>query len=488
MEASNMLANPDQGQWSQLYRGLVARLGERETERWFGASLLVHADREKVQIGFHLPMWRLYAESKLAGAAREAVSEIWGSGARVEMIDLPASAASRGQMGGGRVTLGRAEEAGRGELVVEPAQGQLALGDVGVGNGADPAILGRARRAGLNTRFTMENFVVGPNSQFAYAAAKAILENPGQIYSPFFIYGRPGLGKTHLLQAIGRAYLESSPRLRVMYQTSETFTNDFIDSIQGGRSGAKFRERYRGVDVLLIDDVQFFGGKVSTQEEFFHTFNELVNAEKQIVLASDRPPGELERLEERLSTRFQCGLTAELGVPDMETRLRILRRKHQQLGANLDSEVLAFLAERITLNVRRLEGALVRVASLSSLMRGGIGVGDLEGALSDLLREEEVGQVGIDGIQKMVAQGFDVRLSDMTNRRRTKEIALARQVAMFLCRSLVKKVTLKEIGEAFGGRDHGTVIHACKKVTEDMRKDPALRRKVEELERRLRGG
>jgi len=342
----------------------------------------------------------------------------------------------------------------------------------------------RMKQASLNPVFTFDRFVVGGNNRFAQAASQAVATGSGPGFNPLFIHGGSGLGKTHLMQAIGQNWLREREKVKVVYLTCERFINEFIDAVRKGDI-ERFRRRYRNVELMLIDDVQFLAGKERSQEEFFHTFNTLLDGHKQIVMTSDRPACEIKKLEPRLVSRFECGLTVELQVPQMETRLAILQRKMEEWSVTLEDEITAFLAERIRSNVRRLEGALMRVATYTSLAGESVTVEKVEHLLRDLLREEATRQVTIDSIQRAVAEHFDLRLADMTSRRRPANIAFPRQVAMFLSRTLTKG-SLVEIGEAFGGRDHGTVIHACRKVQERMDTEPPLRETVRLLESVLR--
>jgi chromosomal replication initiator protein len=336
----------------------------------------------------------------------------------------------------------------------------------------------------MNPRNTFEAFVVGPTNQFVQAACKAVADSPAKTYNPLFIYGGVGLGKTHLMQAIGQHIHGKKKGSKVVYITSEAFTNEFIDAIQNNTL-IKFRKRYRQADILLIDDIQFLADKGRTQEEFFHTFNTLFDGRKQIVLSSDRPPSEIASLETRLVSRFEWGLTAELQVPDTETRVAILRKKAEGMPIKLEPEVLQFLAERIRTNVRRLEGALMRVASYTSLNEGrSPNMEKLEQLLKDILHEEARRSITIDQIQRRVAEHYDVRLADMTSKRRPQNIAFPRQIAMYLARELTK-TSLSEIGNAFGGRDHGTVLHAHRLVKEKMLKDDKTRHAVSLLDSQL---
>ena len=338
-------------------------------------------------------------------------------------------------------------------------------------------------RGCLNPRSTFESFVVGMNNRFAHAAAMAVAQAPARTYNPLFLHGSVGLGKTHLMQAIGHLIQANKKHLKVFYVTSEQFTNDYISAIQHGELN-KFRKSYRQVDVLLIDDIQFLAGKDRSQEEFFHTFNTLCEGGRQIVLTSDSPPTEIANLEKRLTSRFEMGLTAELQLPDAETRLAILRHKMAAMPEKLSDAVLTFIAERVKTNIRRLEGALNRVAAFASLHGKAITVPQTEVLLRDLLQQEGQQSVSIDLIQRRVAETYDLRLADMTSKRRPANIALPRMVAMYLSRRLTTS-SLNEIGEAFGGRDHGTVLHANRTIEEKMKADEKLRRIVNYLAEKL---
>ena len=338
-------------------------------------------------------------------------------------------------------------------------------------------------RGCLNPRYTFDTFVVGENNRFAHAAAMAVAQAPARTYNPLFLHGSVGLGKTHLMQAVGHLIQANKKHLKVFYVTSEQFTNDYISAIQHGEL-QKFRKAYRQVDVLLIDDIQFLAGKDRSQEEFFHTFNTLFDGSKQIVLTADSPPSEIANLEKRLTSRFEMGLPAELQMPDAETRLAILRHKMEPMPEKLNDAVLNFIAERVKTNIRRLEGALNRVAAFASLHGKAITVPQTEVLLRDLLQQEGQQTVSIDLIQRRVAETYDLRLADMTSKRRPANIALPRMVAMYLSRRLTTS-SLNEIGEAFGGRDHGTVLHANRTIEEKMKADEKLRRIVTYLADKL---
>ena len=335
----------------------------------------------------------------------------------------------------------------------------------------------------FNPKNTFESFVVGGNNNLAFAVSKAVAEAPGKAYNPLFLYGGVGLGKTHLLQAIGQHVVGNKKSARVAYVSSEKFTNEYIDAIQNNKL-VGFRKKYRHTDVLLIDDVQFFAGKERIQEEFFHTFNALKEAGKQIVLTCDRPASEIQGLEQRLVSRFEWGQTADVQAPDVETRLAILQKKAQSMNVVLPEEVMNFIATRIRTNIRRLEGALVRVSALAALTGKQLTVDVVENLLREMLHEEGRQTISIEVIQKKVAENFDIRLADMTSKRRPENIAFPRQIAMYLSRQLTES-SLNVIGEAFGGRDHGTVLHACRLVKDRMEVDSNVRQRVLHLEKLL---
>ncbi len=335
----------------------------------------------------------------------------------------------------------------------------------------------------FNPRNTFETFVVGNNNSFAHAAAMAVAQQPGKAYNPLFLYGGTGLGKTHLLHAIGQHVVGSKKAAKVSYVSSEKFTNEYIAAIQENQL-VKFRKKYRQTDVLLIDDIQFLAGKERIQEEFFHTFNALHEAHKQLVLTCDRPASEIQNLEHRLVSRFEWGLVTDLQPPDVETRLAILRNKVKSMGVEIPEDVLTFLANRIRTNIRRLEGALIRVASYAHLTGKELTHDVVENLLREILQEEGRHTITMEVIQKKVVEKFDLRMADMTSKRRPENIAFPRQIAMYLSRQLTEH-SLSAIGEAFGGRDHGTVLHACRLVKDRMEIDANVRQTVHYLEKQL---
>jgi len=332
-------------------------------------------------------------------------------------------------------------------------------------------------------KYTFSTFVVGPSNQFAHAAAKAVADAPGRAYNPLFIYSGVGLGKTHLINAIGHHVQSKSPKTKVAYLSSEQFTNELINRISHQRM-EEFRQKYRNMDLLLIDDIQFIAGKERTQEEFFHTFNTLYESQKQIVLTSDRQPKDIPDIEERLRSRFESGLIADIQPPDLETRIAILRKKADFWGIRLPDDVAEFLATMMKSNIRELEGGLVKLGAVSSLTNTEITQDLAKNELKHLLDSRER-IITNEHVQKIVAETFGVKISDLKSKRRTKAVVLPRQVAMYLCRTLVGS-SLPETGIFFGGKDHSTVIHAIKVIEEKKEKDPELRAKIEMLIKQLR--
>ena len=330
---------------------------------------------------------------------------------------------------------------------------------------------------------TFDNFIVGPENEMAHGASLAVAKEPGHYYNPLFIHGPTGLGKTHLMHAIAHSVYAGNPQARIAYISSETFTNDFIQALQTG-SVASFRRRYRELDLLLIDDIHFLAGKESTQDEFFHTFNELHNNHKQVVLTSDRPASEIAKLQERLVSRFQWGMVCSIQAPGLETRIAILRKKAAARGLDLQPEIAEFIASRIARNVRNLEGAVTRIVGLVGMTRKPLELAQVEKLLHDILVEEASHTLTAEVIQRKVAEHYRIQMSDMTSKRRMQNIAFPRQVAMYLATQLTG-MSLVSIGQAFGGRDHGTVIHARKTVVNQMEVDANVRRTVEYLRAQL---
>jgi len=341
-------------------------------------------------------------------------------------------------------------------------------------------------RANLNPKYTFDTFVVGNNNKFAHAAALAVAESPGKMYNPLFIYGGAGLGKTHLMHSIAHFILSEDPDKKVLYVTSESFTNELIDAIRNGNNTAMttFREKYRNVDVLLIDDIQFIIGKESTQEEFFHTFNELHGNKKQIIISSDKPPKEIETLEARLRSRFEWGILADISSPDYETRMAILHRKEETDGYNIDNEVIEYIANNIKSNIRELEGALNKLVALSNLENKEITVALAEEALKDIVSPNQKREVTPQLIIDIVAEHFHISPADICSNKRNSEIVLPRQIVMYLCREMID-IPLKSIGSYIGKRDHSTIIHGIKKVEADMKSSETMRNTIDIIKKKI---
>ncbi len=507
--------------WKHIAKVIRGEVSTDTFQRWFKAIQMVGAD--EVQLTLRVPnnIYQLWIETNYMSLLQSAILEVLGSPrtihftvceahereAELDAEEAAAAAADDAEAEDGSETASEATADGDEESeegaprIAARAAARPRSEEPGVlfDEGAAPSPEPRRRprpaptaaatpatpglATGMNPRNTFESFVVGANNQFAHAAAHAVAKNPAKTYNPLFVYGGVGLGKTHLMHAIGQYVAVNKKGTKVLYISSEKFTNDFIDAIQNGKL-VRFRNRYRMADVLLIDDIQFLAGKERSQEEFFHTFNTLFDGHKQIILSSDRPPSEIQNLEARLVSRFEWGLTAELQPPDIETRVAILRKKAQLLHTKLDQSVLEFLAQRIRTNVRRLEGALMRVATFASLSNGELTFEAIEHLLKDILQEEARRTVTIEQIQRKVAEHYDIRLADMTSKRRPANIAFPRQVAMYLSRELTK-TSLSDIGDVFGGRDHGTVLHAHRLIKEKMRSDEKMRQTVNFLDSQL---
>jgi len=436
--------------WQRLSAALKPQISADSFKRWFSGVELIEAKDNSLTFGVPNNIYQFWIESNYMPALQTAIVTTFGSPRSVKFCS-PSGPGTQTSPGDPMPL----------EEVLQAAPSNAKPG---------------ATVPGLNPRNTFESFVVGPNNEIAHAASLAVAQAPARTYNPLFVYGGVGLGKTHLMQAIGQYVWAKKKNMKVIYVSSELFINEFIDAIQHSNL-VKFRKRYRQADLLLIDDIQFLGGKERSQEEFFHTFNTLFDGHKQIVLSSDRPASGIANLEHRLVSRFEWGLTAELQPPDIETRLAILRKKAHTMQIKLRDDIFQFLASRIRTNVRRLEGALMRVASFASLSGKELTQEVIEHLLKDILQEEGRHSITIEQIQRRVAEHFDVRVADMTSKRRPASIAFPRQVAMYLARELTK-ASLNEIGEAFGGRDHGTVLHACKLVKKRMVEQDNIRQTI----------
>ena len=341
-------------------------------------------------------------------------------------------------------------------------------------------------KSNLNPNYKFETFVVGSNNRFAQSASLAVAESPGEAYNPLYIYGGPGLGKTHLMHSIGHFILEGNPNAKVLYVTSEDFTNEVIDSIRSGNASAmnNFREKYRTIDVLMVDDVQFIIGKESTQEEFFHTFNALHSAGKQVILTSDKPPKEMETLEERIRSRFEWGLMADIGVPDYETRMAILRKKSEADDMHFSDDILSYIANNIKSNVRELEGALNKLIAYSNLEKTTITMDVAMKELQNIITPDKPREITPQLIIEVVSEHFQISLAQMISKNRSNSIARPRQIAMYLCKNMTD-IPLDSIGALLGGRDHSTIIHGINKIGEEYDNNPQTRSLIDTIKKKI---
>ena len=340
--------------------------------------------------------------------------------------------------------------------------------------------------AHLNSKYTFDTFVVGSNNKFAHSAALAVAESPGVVYNPLYLYGQPGLGKTHLMHSIGHFILDQNPDKKVIYVTSEQFMNEVIESIRSGNANAmtKLRDKYRKVDVLLIDDIQFIIGKESTQEEFFHTFNVLHETGKQIVISSDKPPKDMETLDERFRSRFVSGLSADIGAPDFETRVAILRKNAENYYGTIDNSIIQYIAENVKSNIRELEGSLNKVIAYSKIKKEDLTLELAQNALKDIISPDQNKEITPSYIIEVVAEHFEINADDITSKKRNSEFVLPRQITMYLCREMTD-TSLVNIGKLLGGKDHSTVLHGVNKITEEIPVNKELANKIEIIKKKI---
>ena len=432
--------------WDDVLGRIETKVNRHSYYTWFRQTSLASDDGGKLVVRVADPMAVDWLNKHYSGIIDEALAEVGRPGVTLEFRPESTDTPPKGVPP---------------EMPVDtPAPDPLA-------NDEEPAEV--VDLAGLSPRYSFETFIVGSSNQFAHAACRAVAEAPSRSYNPLFLYGGVGLGKTHLMHAIGHYVLTRSPNLKLTYIAAERFMNEVVNAIRFDRI-LEFRERYRGVDVLLVDDIQFIGGKERTQTEFFHTFNALHDAQKQIVLSSDCPPHQINELEERLRSRFEWGLIADIQPPDLETKIAILTRKAESEGVELPDDVALYIAGRIKSNIRELEGSLIRLLAYASLTGRDISMSLAQEVLRDVLRHEER-VVTIDSIQKFVAEYYRLKLVELKSKNNSKSVALPRQVAMYLCKALTN-ASLPEIGKGFGGKHHSTVIHSLRKV-EDLRKKDA---------------
>ena len=450
--------------WSQVQEELRFQLAKRTYDMWLKNTSVVSADGGTFRIGVPSKLAKDWLEDRFSGLIQETLQAVTGSEVDIDFVIAPSGHRPAHATFDG-------DDDGHG-----PENGH----ENGVEAVVEAAVVAPSE---LNARFRFKSFVVGHNSQFAHAAAKAVAEAPGDSYNPLFLYGGVGLGKTHLMHAIGHEVHDRFPRKRVVYLTSEQFTNEVISSIATARMG-EFRHKYRTVDVLLIDDVQFLAGKDRTKEEFFHTFNALHEINKQIVISSDRPPKEIPTLEDRLRSRFEWGLIADIQPPDFETRLAILRSKVGDNTSLIPEEVLSFIAHKVQRNIRELEGALTRVQAFAAVHQRPVDEEEAARLLADSIPAGTRKPINVERIQTLVADYYNVTLDDMKGKRRDKHIVFPRQVAMFLVREETPS-SLPAIGKAFGGRDHTTALHSIEKIANELKEDERLRYEVQAIREKL---
>jgi chromosomal replication initiator protein len=450
MNGPAAVGNPSE-LWEEALAVIRSRISRQSFEAWFRPLTLGLFEGTRIQVRLPNRFFKEWFEEHYLGLLRTALEDLMFT-----KVDLSLVLHDRDN----GVAAAPHEEAPERRAPRRPREGQ----------------------AQLNPKYTFDTFVVGTGNQFAHAASLAVAEQLSKTYNPLFIYGGVGLGKTHLLHAIGHMARQRDPRVKVSYVSSEKFTNDLINAIRFD-STVEFRNRYRSLDLLLIDDIQFIAGKERTQEEFFHTFNDLYDSSKQIVISSDSLPREIPTLEERLRSRFEWGLIADIQPPDLETKAAILRKKAQAQGVRLPDEVSLFIAKHVKSNIRELEGSLVRLVAHASFTRREVSMELAQEVLKELAADEQRLPT-ITAIQRAVAEFYGVRVDDLRSRGRNKSIVLPRQVAMYLCREIVKS-SLPDIGDGFGGKDHTTVIHACEKVKRKIAAEETFRRQVQELSVRL---
>ena len=459
--------------WKEILVNLRENIAESACDRWLEPVRAVALDEGSLQLEAPNEFSQGYIQDRYIPFIKDASKAVIG---REVAIRFQSPQGSVTYPEGGAVT----EENGQTVLMV---QERPAAPTTSAFEGSSLAPLEPGDRSSLNPHYTFDKFVIGNSNRFAHAAALAVSEAPGSVYNPLFMYGGVGLGKTHLMHAIGNQIISNNPDMRVLYISSEKFTNEFINSIVKGNPEA-FRQKYRTIDVLLVDDIQFLYKKEQTQEEFFHTFNTLFDARKAIILSSDRHPRNIQTLEDRLRSRFEWGLITDVQAPDLETRIAILKKKAISEELDVPNDVLTFIASRIDNNIRELEGALTRVVAYAQLNNRPITTELVNEAMKNVYPTQRTTTITLELIQKIVSSFFNINTEDLVSKKRTKEIAFPRQVAMYLCREMTDS-SLPQIGECFGGRDHTTVLYAYKTIAETMKNDAKLTSSVNELMQRL---
>ncbi|MBB5174784.1 chromosomal replication initiator protein DnaA [Texcoconibacillus texcoconensis] len=442
--------------WEQALNHIEQKVSKPSFETWLKSTKAEHFDQETLTIVAPNEFARDWLENRYSGIISETLYDLLGDHVQVKF------------------TIPTEEPISEDELTEKSKPAPQAVEQT---NNDTPKNM-------LNDKYTFDTFVIGSGNRFAHAASLAVAEAPAKAYNPLFIYGGVGLGKTHLMHAIGHYVIDHNPDAKVVYLSSEKFTNEFINSIRDNKA-VNFRNKYRNVDVLLIDDIQFLAGKEQTQEEFFHTFNSLHEESKQIVISSDRPPKEIPTLEDRLRSRFEWGLITDITPPDLETRIAILRKKAKAENLDIPNEVMLYIANQIDTNIRELEGALIRVVAYSSLINQDMNADLAAVALKDIVTNSGPKTITIQDVQQTIAEQFDVKVEELKAKKRTKTVAFPRQIAMYLSRELTES-SLPKIGNEFGGRDHTTVIHAHEKISKMMAEDQDLQKQIQDLSEQLK--
>ena len=471
--------------WDSILARVETKINRHSFYTWFKPSSFLSETGDLVRVRVPNPVFRDWLTKHYAGLINEALAELDRPMVQIEFVAETTAAGpiSASAEAAPVIPAQEAEEAEEAEPQAPRAwAGEASSPDwVPAGDGAPPA--NTAPGVGLNLRYTFDTFVVGPSNQFAEAASRAVAEAPARSYNPLYIYGGVGLGKTHLMHAIGHWVLRNNPHFKLTYISTERFMNEMINAVKTDRV-IDFRERYRSVDVLLVDDIQFLAGKEGTQNEFFHTFNALYDAQKQIVLSSDCPPNEIPSLEERLRSRFEWGLIADIQPPDLETKVAILKKKAEAESVPLPDNVAIYIAEKIKSNIRELEGSLIRLIAYASLTNREVTISLAQEVLKNVIGQDERA-VTVDMIQKSVADYYQLKVVDMRARNNSKSVALPRQIAMYLCKTLTH-ASLPEIGRSFGGKHHSTVIHSIRKIETLRKKDRDFNNVINMLTDRLR--
>lgn len=466
--------------WQKTLEFIKKEVNEQTFSAWFLPLSQVSLEKEVLTLGGPNKFFLDWVRNKHTPLIKRSLAQASGQDLTVEFVVLPDQNVSPDAPSERKPVDHEHETANDTKPSSERSDGWLKSVFSGQ---KTPSSEDLARKAGLNADYTFDNFVVGSSNRFAQAAALAVCDRPAKIYNPLFIYGAVGLGKTHLMQAIGHAVLMKNPRLNVVYLSSEEFTNQLIQAIRK-RTTDSFRKKYRNVDMLMIDDIQFIAGKESTQEEFFHTFNALHDSHKQIIICSDRSPKEIQDLEERLISRFEWGLKTDMQLPDFETRKAIIEKKSENESVKVPHDVLTFLAENIKTNIREMEGALIRVVAYSNLTGERLSLSLAKKVLKGMISEDEK-NITIPLIQRVVCEHFDLDIETMKSRKRTRSVSYPRQMAMYLARTLTD-YSLPDIGGFFGGRDHTTVLHACDKISKEKEGQDKTKNTLQKLTSRIK--